>query len=111
MQGLSDMQSHGSIASVITNTISDEVDLHFCTNSGSNQMSLMIFLFGKNQLAQSSEQHNATLPGLTIPMTKNGYDVFEATVSMKQIIKAFFGSTSQKKKETQEEERECNYER
>lgn len=107
------MQSFGSIASVITNTISDEVELHFCTNSGSTQMSLMIFLFGKNQLAQSSEQHNATLPGLTIPMKNNGFGEFEATVSMKQIIKAFFGgsSTSQKKRETQEEERECNYER
>lgn len=71
----------------------------------------MIFLFGKNQLAQSSEQHNATLPGLTIPMKNNGFGEFEATVSMKQIIKAFFGSSSSKKRENQEEERECNYER
>jgi len=80
-------------------------------------MSLVVFLFNKNQLSQQSssteqQQQTVNTPKLTIPMQNMGYGEFETTVNLKQIVKAFYGSkTNSKKRERQEEERECQYER
>lgn len=44
-------------------------------------------------------------------MKNKEFGDFETSINLKQIIKAFYGNKNSNKKENQEEERECNYEK
>ena len=75
-------------------------------------MSLVIFPFNKSSFAHPTEQQIVNVQKLFIPMKNMGYGEFETQMSLKTIIKAFYGNNqNSKKKEKQEEERECHYER
>ena len=62
-----------------------DVDLKFTTNDGSKDMSLVIFLINKNQMAQcgSNELKNVSIPKMTIPMKNLRFGEFETTVNLK----------------------------
>ena len=90
-----------------------DVTIPFSISDCSKDVSLKIILFNKNQMAQLQDEQPASIkiPQMIVRMNKNSCGQFEATVSLKAIVKALYASKTSGKKGNHEEERECDYER